>query len=130
MLQKHFPRRVNQFFSYIMCTSLCLSGWMTQLPAKRIGKYRHLVNWNYITLEERALLSCRCLQIRQQAESLQTGNESIYEELRFRRGSPLACGVMGSAKLLQTANEFEYEELHFRRGSPLVCGLMGIACSS
>ena len=23
-----------------------LSGWMTQLPAKRIGRYRHLVNWN------------------------------------------------------------------------------------
>ena len=29
-------------------------------------------------------------------ESLQTGKECEYEELRFRRGSPLACGIMGS----------------------------------
>ena len=33
-LQKHFPRRVNQRFSYIMRTLLYLSGWMTQLPAQ------------------------------------------------------------------------------------------------
>ena len=39
----------------------------------------------------------RCLQTRQQAESLQAGKECEYEELRFRRGSPLAHGVMGIA---------------------------------
>ena len=33
-LQKCFPRRVNQGFSYIMHTLLYLSGWMTQLPAQ------------------------------------------------------------------------------------------------
>ena len=34
VLQKHFPRRVNQGVSYIMRTLLLLSGWMTQqLPA-------------------------------------------------------------------------------------------------
>ena len=33
-LQKRFPRRVNQRFSYIMRTLLYLSGWMTQLPAQ------------------------------------------------------------------------------------------------
>ena len=30
---------------------------------------------------------------------------------------------------LQTGKECEYEELHFRRGSSLACGVMGIACS-
>ena len=45
-LHKRFPR-VNQGFSYLMCTSLYLSGWMTcNYLHKRIGKYRHLVKWN------------------------------------------------------------------------------------
>ena len=35
------------------------------------------------------------MQTGQQAESLQTGKECEYEELRFRRSSPLACRVMG-----------------------------------
>ena len=39
---------------------------------------------------------CR-LQTRQQAESLRTGKECECEELRFRRGSLLACGVIGIA---------------------------------
>ena len=45
-------------------------------------------------MEVRALLSP--LQ-RQRVESLQTGKECEYEELRFRKGSPLACGVLGIA---------------------------------
>ena len=32
--QKCFPYLVNQGISYIMCTLLYLSGWMTQLPAQ------------------------------------------------------------------------------------------------
>ena len=42
-------------------------------------------------MEVRALPSLCCSQTRQQAESLKVGNE----EFRFRRGLPLACGVMG-----------------------------------
>ena len=34
-----------------------------------------------------------------QAESLRTGKECECEELRFRKGSPLACGVMGIGML-------------------------------
>ena len=75
-----------------MRTLLYLSGWMTQLhPHKCICKYRRLVNWNYPwKLEHYRSL----LQTRQQAESLQTGKEYEGAPL-FRRGSPLACGVMG-----------------------------------
>ena len=36
-------------------------------------------------------------RLRQQAESLQTGKECVYHELRFRRGSSLAYSVMGIA---------------------------------
>ena len=41
-LQKRFPRRVNQRFSYIMRTLLYLSGWNNYLH-KHIDKYCHLV---------------------------------------------------------------------------------------
>ena len=46
-----------------------------------------------LALEVRALLLP--LQTRKQAKSLQTGKECECEELHFRRGSPLACGIMG-----------------------------------
>ena len=63
---------------------------MTQLPTqtnRKVSSFSklELAYWNYL---------CR-LQTRQQAQSLQTGKECEYEELRFRRGSPLACRVMG-----------------------------------
>ena len=82
--------------SYIICTLLYLSGWMTQLPAQT---YRLVLPFSKLelALEVRTLPSCHCLQTRQLAELLQTGKECEYEELRFRRGSPLACGVMGIA---------------------------------
>ena len=41
------------------------------------------------------------MQTRQQAELLQTGKE--YEELRFRRGSPLACRVMALRALVEVS---------------------------
>ena len=47
--------------------------------------------------EVRPLPSRHCLQTRQLAELLQTGKECEYDELHFRRGSPLACWVMGIA---------------------------------
>ena len=56
----------------------------------------YLVKLN-LALEVLEHYRCR-LQTRQQAESLQTGKECEYEELCFRRGSPLACGVMGIAR--------------------------------
>ena len=44
-------------------------------------------------MEVREHYHCR-LQTRQQEESLRTGKECECEELRFKRGSPLACAVM------------------------------------
>ena len=55
-----------------------------------IGTYCH--SKLELALEGRALFADQ-----QQADSLQTGKECECKELRFRRGSPLACGVMGIA---------------------------------
>ena len=65
---------------------LALFVWMDDYPHKRICKYPHLVNWNYPCKYEHDHLH---LQTKQHTESLQTGKECEYEELRFRRGLPL-----------------------------------------
>ena len=65
---------------------------MTQL-------WLHKLSFNKLTLKlalEVRALQCH-LQTRQHAESLRTGKECEREELCFRRGSPLACEVMGIA---------------------------------
>ena len=73
-----------------MRTLLYLSGGrvddsITRIPAQILE----------LALEVRAALSPRRhLQTRQQAQSLQTGKEYENEELRFRRVSRLACGLM------------------------------------
>ena len=73
-----------------LALSICLDGWHNY-PHKRIGKYCSKLE---LALEVRALTIAVC-RTRQQADLLQTGKEWNMRELRFRRGSPLACGVMG-----------------------------------
>ena len=87
----------SRIFLYkLMRTFLYLSGWMTQLPTQT---HRYVSSFSKLelALEVRALPSHRRLQTRQQEESLQTGKECEYEELRFRSCSPLACRVIGIA---------------------------------
>ena len=60
-----------------------------------------LVNFGYeaeFAKRQNGLLK-RKIFFSKHAESLRTGKECECEELRFRKGSPLACGVIGIGML-------------------------------
>ena len=71
----------------------CFLQRMTQLRLlNSIGKYHHKLTLE-LALELRALY-CHHWQTRRQEESLQNWEKYECEELRLRRGSPLACRVV------------------------------------